>query len=151
MSDSTETSTPTPLDTLDRELETAFPPGGAPAAAAPEPSPAELLDEATMKMFLAVPFDFIAARKGEHWKLSPEESAALVPLACKVANKYAPAMLARWADELALAAIAGMILLKRVNHDAEKAKAEKKETPAAPGGGGGGGEFKEPPPFPRAV
>jgi hypothetical protein len=43
-------------------------------------------------------------------------------------------MFARWADELALAAILGIILMKRVNLDSEKA-AEKKpeEPPAVPG------------------
>lgn len=123
---------PTPLDKLAEELNQVFPPGG--EEGAPAAAPAELLDEGTMRMFLAVPFDYIAARKGPHWKLSPEELAALLPVACKVSNKYAPAILARWADELALAAILGVILFKRVNLDGEKAAAEKIE-PASPGAG----------------
>ena len=126
---------PPPPDTLDADLQ-AFDagelPGGDPAAppAGVEGAPAgDLLDEATIRMFLQVPFDFIAARKGEHWKLSPEELAALAPVAVKVSNKYAPELMKRWADELALSVILGMIFLKRVNLDTKKAAKETASPP----------------------
>ncbi len=129
-----EAPPPDPIDTLAGELAEAFPPGGDPAApsAATERAPAgELLDEATVRMFLQVPFDFIAARKGAHWKLTAEELAVAVPLTVKVSNKYAPELLKRWADEIALAVVLGMIFLKRVNLDSQEASNKAHEKAAA--------------------
>jgi len=126
---------PSPLDALQGELDEAFPVGDAGAAAAAEGEPAaggELLDEATVKMFLQVPFDFIASRKGAHWKLSEQELAAAVPLTVKVSNKYAPEIMKRWADEIALSVVLGMIFLKRVNLDTEKTSEKKPEAQGEP-------------------
>lgn len=140
---------PSPLDKLAGEIDQAFPPGGdpaAPPAGAPEGAPAggELLDEATIRTYLQVPFDFIAARKGAHWKLTEGELAASVPLLTKVSNKHAPEFLKRWGDEIALAITLGMIFLKRVNIDSEKAEKEKPIEPRAREGE----PFREPPPYP---
>lgn len=115
-----------PIDKLDDELAAMETETATAEAVAPDPTIApELLDEATLRLILSMPFDFIAARKGEHWKLSPEELAAVAPLAAKVANKYAPAILARWADEIALVSVFGIILIKRVNVDNAKSAEEK--------------------------
>jgi hypothetical protein len=96
------------------------------SAAGPGVTPQDgLLDPATVELLVAMPFDYIAARNGPHWKLTPEEKAALVPVATRVANKYSPALLAKWADEAALAAVLLMVLFKRVQVDNElKAKRE---------------------------
>ena len=130
-----ETPPPDPLDTLAGEIAEAFPVGDAGTAApteGAEPVAADLLDESTIRMFLQVPFDFIAARKGAHWKLSPQELDAAVPLAVKVSNKHAPEILKRWGDEIALGVVLGMIFLKRVNLDTEKAAQEKRESSPPP-------------------
>lgn len=128
-----------PLEVLEAEAAAAFPPGrppdGAPDGGVPEED--ALLDPATVELLLGMPFDFIAARNGPHWKLSPEERAALVPVATRVANKYSPALLARWADEVALGAVLLVVLFKRVQTDNElKAKKEAEVVAAPPAAAG---------------
>jgi hypothetical protein len=125
-----------PLVILERKAEEAFPPEGVTpeaSAAGPGVTPQDgLLDPATMELLVAMPFDYIAARNGPHWKLTPEEKAALIPVATRVANKYSPALLAKWADEAALAAVLLMVLFKRVQVDNElKAKREAESKGAA--------------------
>lgn len=122
-------------DTLEHEIREEFPPRVDPAPGpVPEPAP-DLLDPATVEMLLAIPFDYIAARKGDHWKLSPEEKAALSPVTAKVLNKYAPTILSRWADEVALATVLSLVVIKRTNIDKEIFKAKLE-----PGKGGSDGE-----------
>lgn len=129
-----------PLFQIAEDAERAFPAGGVePGGAAAEPGAAiageGILDPATIELLLSMPFDFIAARNGDHWKLTPAEKAALVPVATRVANKYSPALLAKWADEAALATVLIVILYQRVQVDdaikAKKAEAEKAAPPAA--------------------
>ena len=124
-----------PLEVLEAEAAAAFPEGVTKEASAAPPgvTPEEgLLDPATIEMLLAMPFDYIAARKGDHWKLSPEEKAALVPVATRVANKYSPALLAQWADEAALAVVLLVVIVKRTRMDHElEAKKAAEEKPAA--------------------
>jgi hypothetical protein len=129
---------PDPLFQIAEDAERAFPPGAAETGAAGEPgaaiADAGVLDSATVELLLSMPFDFIAARNGEHWKLTPAERAALVPVATRVANKYSPALLAKWADEAALATVLVVIIFQRVQVDnelkAKKAEAAKAAPPA---------------------
>lgn len=113
-----------PLDALEPEIEQGFPPGE-PSGEPPGGEQAgEPIDPETIKMVLSIPFDYIAARKGPHWKLSPEEKAALTPLATKVANKHGPAILVRWGDEIALGVMLYIVVSKRVTKDRELAESE---------------------------
>jgi hypothetical protein len=128
-----------PLFQIAEDAEKAFPSGAPEEGAAGEPGAAiageGILDSATVELLLSMPFDFIAARNGAHWKLTPAERAALVPVATRVANKYSPALLAKWADEAALATVLIVILFQRVQVDnelkAKKAEAAKAAPPAA--------------------
>lgn len=55
---------------------------------APEPAESEMvLDEDLFKVLAASIFDLIAARKGEHWKLSEPEVNALAAPGTRVANR----------------------------------------------------------------
>jgi hypothetical protein len=128
-----------PLFQIAEDAEKAFPEGTPEDGAAAEPgaaiADAGVLDGATVELLLSMPFDFIAARNGAHWKLTPAERAALVPVATRVANKYSPALLAKWADEAALATVLVVILYQRVQVDnelkAKKAEAAKAAPTAA--------------------
>ena len=128
-----------PLFKIAEEAESAFPGVSAGDGEAAEPGVAiadtGVLDGATVELLLSMPFDFIAARNGDHWKLTPAEKAALVPVATRVANKYSPALLAKWADEAALATVLVVILYKRLQVDdaikEKKAEDAKTAPPAA--------------------
>jgi hypothetical protein len=128
-----------PLLTIARDADEVFPGGPTEDGSAAEPGAAiagdGVLDSATVELLLSMPFDLIAARNGAHWKLSPAERAALVPVATRVANKYSPALLAKWADEAALATVLVVILYQRVQVDdaikAKKAEDAKAAPPAA--------------------
>ena len=125
-----------PLLNIAREAEEAFPvgapEGGAPAEPGAAIADAGVLDGATVELLLSMPFDFIAARNGAHWKLTPAEKAALVPVATRVANKYSPALLAKWADEAALGTVLVVILYQRVQVDNELKAKKAAEAKAAP-------------------
>ena len=129
-----------PLLQIAREADEIFPGssaegGGAPGEPGAPIADAGVLDSATVELLLSMPFDFIAARNGAHWKLTPAERAALVPVATRVANKYSPALLAKWADEAALGTVLVVILYQRVQVDdaikAKNAEAAKAAPPAA--------------------
>ena len=128
-----------PLLQIAREADEVLSPGASEPGAPGEPgapiADAGVLDGATVELLLSMPFDFIAARNGAHWKLTPAERAALVPVATRVANKYSPALLAKWADEAALATVLVVILYQRVQVDnelkAKKAEAAKAAPTAA--------------------
>lgn len=104
----------------------ALPEGGAEIPEGDELPGSGLIDAGTIGMILALPFDFMAARQGEHWRLSADEKKMIAPVAARVANKWVPAALAKFTDEIALISVLVMIVGKRARIDAEKAK------PAAP-------------------
>ncbi len=62
---------------------------------------------------IEIPFDYFAKRYGEFWKLSPDEKKKLGSLSNKVASKWIPLWIERFADELALALTFGMIVYPR--------------------------------------
>jgi len=72
-----------------------------------------LFDEEIIKALITVPFDYFAKRYGEFWKLSKDEEAKLSSLSGRVASKWIPIWMERFADEIALALTFGMIVYPR--------------------------------------
>lgn len=72
-----------------------------------------LFDEEIVKSLITVPFDYFAKRYGEFWKLSKDEEAKLTGLSSRVASKWIPVWIERFADEVALGLTFGMIVYPR--------------------------------------
>ncbi len=72
-----------------------------------------LFDEEIVKTLLTVPFDYFAERYGEFWKLSRDEEAKLTSLSSRVASKWIPVWVEKFADEIALALTFGMVVYPR--------------------------------------
>lgn len=60
----------------------------APAQAVPQSS---IISAAAVKAIIMIPYDLAAKRLGEHWRLSPEEAEAWVPVHIELAERYLPA------------------------------------------------------------
>lgn len=90
--------------------------------------------EAAVGAILSFCFSYVAARKGEHWILTSEEKQELVPLAARVAAKWAPVLLKKYADECALLFLLVGLFSKRMEIDARKAP--EASAPAVPAGAG---------------
>lgn len=72
-----------------------------------------LFDDEFMGAIIEQPFDFLAKRYGEQWKLSIEEKKKLGVLCNKVSSKYLPLWIERFADEIALLLTMGTIVYPR--------------------------------------
>jgi len=72
-----------------------------------------LFDEEIVKTLITVPFDYFAKRYGEFWRLSKDEEAKLSSLSGRVASKWIPVWVERFADEIALGLTFGMIVYPR--------------------------------------
>jgi hypothetical protein len=72
-----------------------------------------LFDDEFMGAIIEQPFDFLAKRYGEQWKLSIEEKKKLGVLCNKVSSKYLPLWLERFADEIALLLTIGTVVYPR--------------------------------------
>jgi hypothetical protein len=79
--------------------------------------PVELIPVETVIEIVALPFELIANRKGNHWRLQKQEKEQIGILANKVLNKYAPSWFAQYGEEIALATVLGMVLVVRVMED----------------------------------
>ena len=98
-----------------------------------------LFDEELIGSFLELPFDYFARRYGDFWKLLPDEKKKLTALSNKVASKWLPLWLERFADEAALGLTFGMIvyprylqtkeLIEKGKIEAAKLKIEPQPTP----------------------
>lgn len=116
---------PPPGDRLEEELLAAqgemtppagdVPPGGEGAAVEPE----VLFDPALVSLLVGIPFDLLAARRGEHWRLSDGEKDAIVPVLGRVLDKYLPSALGRFGDELALLTVLSIVVVPRIQRDAQ--------------------------------
>jgi hypothetical protein len=69
--------------------------------------------------FVVLPFDAIAVRRGNHWKLSPAERDAFTEATARIAVKYLPAFLLNYKEELAFLLILGGIVTCRIQKDTE--------------------------------
>ena len=86
-----------------------------------------LFDEEIFGSLIELPFDYFTKRYGEFWRLAPEEKKKLSVLTNKVASKWLPLWLERFADEVALGLTFGMIVYPRylqTKELIEKAKVE---------------------------
>ena len=96
-----------------------------------------LFDDELTASFIEIPFDYFAKRYGDFWRLSPEEKKKLSSLTNKVASKWLPLWLERYADEVALALTFGMMVYPRYLQTKElveraKAEAERPRTESQP-------------------
>jgi hypothetical protein len=69
--------------------------------------------------FVVLPFDAIAVRRGDHWKLSPAERDAFTEAVARIAAKYLPSFLLQYKEELAFLLILGGIVTCRIQKDTE--------------------------------
>ncbi len=91
-----------------------------------------LFDDEFIGSIIEQPFDFLARRYGELWKLTPEEKKKLAVLSNKVSSKYLPLWIERFADEIALLLTIGTVVYPRyllTKTMLEKAKESKEEKP----------------------
>jgi len=89
------------------------------------------LDPRVFGPLVAFPFDYVAARRGDHWKLAPEERTMLADLTASVASKYMGTLAARYGAELALATAIVTIVGARIMLDAQAQKAIESTEPVA--------------------
>jgi len=90
-----------------------------------------LFDEQFLGSIIELPFDFFAKRYGEFWKLSLDEKEKLTALSNKLASKYIPLWIERFADEIAFLSTIGILIYPRylmTKEMIEKAKMPKAET-----------------------
>lgn len=88
------------------------------------------------------PFDVVAARRGEHWKISTDEKRRLSNALAPVVNKYLPDWLTKYPEELVLGVVVLMIVGPRYKKDKEIEAKNERERTRRPGTTGQG---KKPP------
>ena len=91
-------------------------PAGSKGKKRTEPPP-EMSPE-SLAPLVSFPFDYLAGRRGPHWKLQPEEKRTLADLCNKVLVKYAGTVAEQYGAEIALTVFAGFIVASRVMADA---------------------------------
>lgn len=75
--------------------------------------------------FLELAFGLVAYRRGDHWKLHPEESKRIGAWVRKAIERHGIEWVARWLPDIMAGALLGYAILKRVDRDRAIA-AEKK-------------------------
>lgn len=86
-----------------------------------------LFDPEFIGSIIELPFDYLAKRFGEFWKLSTDEKSKLTVLSNKLSSKYIPLWVERFADEIAFLSTLGIIIYPRylmTKEIIEKAKLE---------------------------
>lgn len=91
-----------------------------PETAGPDPQTVQVVQSIT-----AVAFQIVAARRGDHWRLSNEELQGLSEPAAECLEKYAPNMAV--GPEAALVIAAGMIVAPRLMTDRAIAEQQAKQ------------------------
>jgi hypothetical protein len=72
-----------------------------------------LFDEQFLASIIELPFDFFAKRYGSFWKLGSDEKEKLTNLSNKLASKYIPLWVERFADEIAFLSTFAIIIYPR--------------------------------------
>lgn len=88
-----------------------------------------LFDDQFLASIIELPFDYFEKRYGEFWKLSPDERKKLADLSNKLASKYIPLWVERFADEIAFLSTLGILIYPR--YLMTKAVIEKAKMPQA--------------------
>jgi hypothetical protein len=88
--------------------------------------------EVTAKMWagdirdiVGLPFEAVAARRGDHWKLSDDEKDRFALALSRVGAKHFPALLERFGEELSLGICFASLLYVRIKTDAANIAAAK--------------------------
>lgn len=109
---------------LQGDLDAAFPPaGGAPSPGSEEP-PAELPQLFTperVQALIKLPFGIIAKRRGAHWALDDREASEIANVLARVLDRWAPAVMAKYQDEVVLVGLLGMAIASRAAMDEDAA------------------------------
>lgn len=66
---------------------------------------------------LAWPFDIVAARRGEFWKLSPDEKKRLALALAVVMEKWLPDFMLKYEEEIVLAVLLSGVVIGRLRED----------------------------------
>jgi hypothetical protein len=90
-----------------------------------DPATIDAISPELVEQLLSFGFDYIAERRGEHWKLTEQENKQISLLSSRVANKYLPEWLAKFGDEIALSTLLGFCLLSRLRIDSQIALERK--------------------------
>lgn len=96
----------------------------------PAGEPAGMSSAELCAVMLSVGFGFLAARRGDHWALSPDESEQLGAATGAVLDKYVPDLEA--GPEWALIGVSMMVVLPRIMMDRQAL--EKQREGASDGG-----------------
>lgn len=84
-----------------------------------------LFDDELIGSFIELPFDFFSKRYGDFWKLSSDEKRKLSALSNRVAGKWLPLWLERFADEAALGFALLVAIYPRYLQTKEKIESQK--------------------------
>jgi len=87
-----------------------------------------LFDAEFLSSIIELPFDYFAKRYGEFWKLSSDEKGKLTTLSNRLASKYIPLWVERFADEIAFLSTMGIIIYPRYLMTKEMIEKAQKET-----------------------
>lgn len=104
-----------------------------------QPTPAELagfvVDPDTVADMLSLPFDFVADRRGAHWRLRPLERERLAGAIARKVNEHQAAarLLDAGGDWILIVGGLSMILSARLAEDARNARGSSPDTGARPG------------------
>jgi hypothetical protein len=90
-----------------------------------------LFDAEFLASIVELPFDYFAKRYGEFWKLSSDEKSKLTLLSNRLASKYIPLWIERYADEIAFLSTFGIIIYPRYLMTKEVIQ-KAKEKPSSP-------------------
>jgi len=86
-----------------------------------------LFDEQFLASIIELPFDFFVKRYGPFWKLGTDEKEKLTNLSNKLASKYIPLWIERFADEIAFLSTFAIIVYPRYLMTKELTEKTKEE------------------------
>lgn len=87
----------------------------------------EEIPEELIKAFIGMPYEIIANRYGEHWRLSENEIEQMVGPHQRVINKYLPEFLKKHADLIAIVYLHGVAIGMRYRIQRQIDEEEKKK------------------------
>ena len=88
-----------------------------------------ILPEPLVKTILNAPYNYMANKRGEHWRLTEEELTNMVPVHMSLANEYLPEHFKKHANLAAALALHGMIIWGRIEIETRLRKEIMEENP----------------------
>ncbi len=111
------------------KLKELYPDEEKPSTRPKDTTPILFFDNETLSFMLSYPFNYMAKRYGDFWKLSEDEEKELSKLVNRVSSKWIPRWLVMYADEIGLIQVIFLLVYPRYAQTQEmiKEKTEKKE------------------------